>query len=280
MTAVKTEGFHGILYPVGNRKDKVVITVSGSEGGMEHAEKMAKFHQSQGMPALALAYFGTEQTGKWLSKIPLSYIGNAVRWLKENGYEKIALEGISKGAEYAAAAAVKYPEISCVILKAPSYFYSEGLVQKAPSGTSCWTDGEKELPFTPYKLRSFHMKKQILRHRELNLLPINTGKDVTEASRIPIEKIGGPVLLLSTQADTVWTSAESGRKLEERLEKAEFPYAYKHVVFQHMSHLMFENANKKVRLLFKSERHFPKECAQERSRMGQIVCRWLEDTWE
>ena len=280
MAEVKTDGFQGILYPVENRKDKVVITLSGSEGGMEHAEKMAKFHQSQKMPALALAYFGTEQTGKWLSGIPLSYIGNAIRWLKEKGYEKIALEGISKGAEYAAAAAIKYPEISCVILKAPSYFYSEGLVQKAPSDTCCWTDGEEELPFTPYKLRSFNMKKQLLRERELNLLPLNTGKDVREESLIPIEKIGGPVLLLSTEADRVWPSAESGRILEERLEKKSFPYAHRHIVFQHMSHLMFENANKKVRLLFKSERHFPKECARERSLMGQEVCRWLEEVWE
>ena len=279
MTETITEGFHGILYPAGDRLDKVIITLSGSVGGMEHAEKMAKFHVSQGMPALALAYFGTAQTGKWLSGIPLSYIGNAIHWLKEKGYGKIAIEGISKGAEYAAAAAVKYPEISCVILKAPSYFYSEGLVQKAPSGTSCWKDGDSELPFTPYKLRAFNMKKQLLRERELNLLPLNTGKDVTEASLIPIEKINGPVLLLSTRADTIWPSADSGNQLEARLENAGFPYAHRHIVFDHMSHLMFENANKKVRLLFKSERHFPKECARERSRMGELVRQWLEEVW-
>ena len=280
MTEIKKEGFQGSLYPVGDRKDKVIIAVSGSEGGMEHAEKMARFHQSQGMPSLALAYFGTEQTGKWLSRIPLSYIGNAITWLKAQGYEKIALEGISKGAEYAAAAAIRYPEISCLILKAPSYFYSEGLVQKAPSGTSCWEDQGQELPFTPYKLRTFNMKKQLLRQRELNLLPLNTGKEVLEASRIPIEQVRGPVLLLSTQADTVWPSADSGRILEQRLTEAEFPYAHKHIVFEHMSHLMFENANKKVRLLFKSERHFPKECAEERTRMGEIVRQWLEETWQ
>lgn len=33
----------GILYPVESRKDKVVIAMSGSEGGLEHAGKMARY---------------------------------------------------------------------------------------------------------------------------------------------------------------------------------------------------------------------------------------------
>ena len=273
---VSSEGFHGILFPVESRKDKVVIVVSGSEGGMEHAEKMAKFHQEQGMPALAVAYFGTDQTSKWLSNIPLDYIKNAIEWLKKEGYEKIAMEGISKGAEYTAAAAIAFEKISCVILKTPSYFYSEGLVNKAPSNTSCW----KGIPYTPYTLRTFNMKKQLLKERELNLLPLNVGKTVVEDSRIPIEKVKGPVLMFSTKADTVWPSVESGKILDQRLTDCHFAYEHKHVIFTHMSHLMLENANKKVRLLFKSERHFPKECAKERQDMKGIVTDWLENTWE
>lgn len=32
-----------------------------------------------------------------------------------------------KGSEYAAAAAVEFHDLSCVILKIPSWFYSEGM---------------------------------------------------------------------------------------------------------------------------------------------------------
>ena len=31
---ILTDGFEGILYPVTNRKDKVIIVVSGSNGGL------------------------------------------------------------------------------------------------------------------------------------------------------------------------------------------------------------------------------------------------------
>lgn len=32
----------GVLYPVGDRRDKVVIVLSGSEGGLEHTGKRRK----------------------------------------------------------------------------------------------------------------------------------------------------------------------------------------------------------------------------------------------
>ena len=55
-----------VLYPVTGRKDKVVIALSGSEGGLEHAEKLAQFLQDNGIPALALGYFKTKHSVKTL----------------------------------------------------------------------------------------------------------------------------------------------------------------------------------------------------------------------
>jgi len=91
----------GVLYPVTGRKDKVVIALSGSEGGLEHAEKLAKYLQDNGIPALALGYFKTKHFFKALDKIELENIEAAIEWLKKLGYEKIGIEGCSKGAEYA-----------------------------------------------------------------------------------------------------------------------------------------------------------------------------------
>ena len=61
----------GVLYPVTGRKDKVVIVLSGSEGGLEHTQKMAKYLQDHAIPALALGYFKTKHSVKNLSKIEL-----------------------------------------------------------------------------------------------------------------------------------------------------------------------------------------------------------------
>ena len=54
----------GVLYPVAGRKDKAMIVLSGSEGGLEHAGKLAKDLQDSGIPALALGYFKTKHSVK------------------------------------------------------------------------------------------------------------------------------------------------------------------------------------------------------------------------
>ena len=269
----------GVLYPVAGRKDKVVITMSGSEGGLEHAGKLAKFLQDNGIPALAFGYFKTKHSVKSLNKIELENIKAAIEWLKKQGYEKIGIEGCSKGAEYAAAAAIAYPELSCVILKIPSWFYGEGMDKTVPSGASSWTCEGKELPYTPYKTRKLPVMKEMMKNREYNIIAINTGKKINPDSIIPIEKIQAPVLMFSTEVDTIWPSKESCEKMEERLNANHFSYPHKHICFEHMSHMMLEDCGKGIKYFIKSEKEFPEECARERIIMGQECIKWIEKMW-
>ena len=269
----------GVLYPVAGRKDKVVITMSGSEGGLEHAGKLAKYLQDNGIPALAFGYFKTKHSVKSLNKIELENIKAAIEWLKKQGYEKIGIEGCSKGAEYAAAAAIAYSELSCVILKIPSWFYGEGMDKTVPSGASSWTCEGKELPYTPYKTRKLPVMKEMMKNREYNIIAINTGKKINPDSIIPIEKIQAPVLMFSTEVDTIWPSKESCEKMEERLNANHFAYPHKHICFEHMSHMMLENCGKGIKYFIKSEKEFPEECAREREIMGQECIKWIEEVW-
>jgi len=55
--SVRTEGFEAILYPGSGRKDKVMIVMSGSNGGMALTKQEAEFYHRNGVPALALALF-------------------------------------------------------------------------------------------------------------------------------------------------------------------------------------------------------------------------------
>ena len=269
----------GVLYPVNGRKDKVVIVLSGSEGGLEHAEKLARYLQDNGIPALALGYFKTKHSVKALCKIELENIQAAVEWLTSLGYEKIGIEGCSKGAEYAAAAAIAFHELSCVILKIPSWFYSEGMNGTTPSGTSCWSYKGKEIPFTPYKTRKLPIIKEMIKNKEYNILAINTGKKINPASIIPIEQIKSPILMFSTEVDTIWPSKESCEKMEERLNIHNFPYPHKHLCFKHMSHMMLEYCGNSIQWFIKSEKQFPEECAKERVIMGQECIKWIEEVW-
>ncbi len=287
------EGFDGILYPASLqngrlRHDKAVITLSGSEGGLQNAERMARFLQQHGIPALALGYFRTANTGRELSRIPLEYIEKAVRWLQNLGYAKIAVQGISRGAEYAAAAAVHFSEITCAILRAPSWFYGEGLTKNNPSGASCWTFRGEELPYAPFAERSFTQRRRREKTGNIEkgsakpapLLTAATDAGTCEKAAIPLEKICGPVLFVSTEADTVLPSVENARKLETRLAESGFDYPHEHICYRHMSHIMLENASRFAREVFASEKEYPAECAAEREAMGQATIRWLEDVWK
>ena len=102
-------------YPVAGRRDKVVTTLSGSEGGLWLAKKQARWLQSQGIPALALGYFRTLHTGTALSLVPLEIIEQAIHFLQAQGYARIGILGFSKGAELALVAATR--TLSCAQLR-------------------------------------------------------------------------------------------------------------------------------------------------------------------
>lgn len=283
------EGFDGVLYPAllpggRNRTDKIVITLSGSEGGLQNAERMARFLCHSGIPALAVGYFRTAHTGRDLSRIPLEYMERAIHWLQDQGYQKIAVQGISRGSDYAAAAAVTFPQITCVILRAPSWFYGEGLVKNNPSGASCWTFRGKEVPYAPFAVRHFTQQRRSEKNsghtaRQTSPLLSAAPEKITETAAIPLEQAAGPILILSTEADTVRPSAESGRILEDRLTRHRFLHAHKHISYHYMSHIMLEQASRFSREVFSSEKEFPRECARERREMGETVLHWLESVW-
>ena len=60
-TTVQKHGFEGILYLGRGSMNKVMIVMSGSNGGMTLTAKEAEFYHNNGIPALALALFGTKQ---------------------------------------------------------------------------------------------------------------------------------------------------------------------------------------------------------------------------
>jgi len=283
-TTVQKDGFEGILFRGNRTKEKVVIVMSGSNGGMSLTEKEARFYHRNGIPALALALFKTRQTQKDLDRVPVEYVEKAIAWLKKHGYQRIAIDGTSKGSELALLAGSMFPDITCVIARVPSYFVSEGLcvkgLSKGPSGTSCWSYRRKELPFAPYRARKFNMLKMLLKEKEFHILTFNRGKKVTPETIIPVEKINGPVLLISSRHDEVWESYKSGCIMEKRLTKAKFPFTHKHIAFPYLSHAMLTDFMPILKVGFKSERRFPQECAAEREQLKKELLRWITQVWQ
>lgn len=276
------EGFDGIFYPT-MQKVKAIIFVSGSEGGMRTGKKIGLYYQELGYSTLALGLFNTKHTNKELSKVPIEYMEKAVLWLKKRGYSKIILDGISKGSEYVLYSSVVISDIVGIIVRVPSYFISEGLIKKMPSGDSCWSYKGKELAYTPYKNRKISKIKMLMSEKQLSLLDMNMDKDVIDESIIPVEKIHGNVLLMSTKADSIWPSNMYMEHLLKRFSEKSFPFELRYVSFQYISHMLLPINKKKslklLRILFRTERLYPKECARERKEMEQVTLQFLHKTF-
>lgn len=282
-TNVKDNGFEGILFSGDGSKDKVVIVMSGSNGGMKITKQTAEFYHKNGIPALALALFATKGTQPCLDKVPVEYVECAIHWLKEQGYKRIGIDGMSKGSEIALVAASMFSDLSCVIVRVPSHFVSEGLVgngkNKVPSGTSCWSYKGKELAYAPYKTRNFNILKMFMKEKEMHVITFNRDKDVVLDSIIPIEKIKAPILILSSKNDSVWPSYESGTYIEDKLTEIDYPYEHKHVAYENMSHALLTHLPIIYKLAFKSERENGRACTIDRNNMKMELLNWVNDVW-
>ncbi|MBQ8053253.1 MAG: hypothetical protein IJ198_05580 [Lachnospiraceae bacterium] len=283
-TSVQSEGFEAVLYPGDGRKDKVMIVMSGSNGGMTLTKQEAEFYHRNGIPALALALFKTKQTPKELSRVPVEYVEKAIGWLKKRGYKQVGIDGTSKGSEMALVAASLFPELSCVIVRVPSHFVSEGLAgsgkNKASSGTSCWSYRGRELPYAPYRSRSFHILQMLMREKEMHIITFNRDKDITPETLIPIENIKAPILMLSSKHDEVWPSYESAVYMERKLNEIGFPYPHKHIAYEHISHAAITRLPLIYKIAFKSERQHPKDCAKDREALKKELLDWVNSDWQ
>ena len=59
-----------------------------------------------------------------------------------------------------------------------------------------------------------------------------------EQATIPVERIQGPVLLLSGQDDQVWPSSRLSEMVMKRLKEHHHPYEDRHVCYVHAGHLL------------------------------------------
>ena len=277
------EGFEAILYPGNGRKDKVMIVMSGSNGGMKLTKQEAEFYHRNGIPSLALALFKTKQTPKELSRVPVEFVEKAIAWLIKQGYKQIGIDGTSKGSEMALIAASLFPELSCVIVRVPSHFVSEGLSgsgkNKAPSGTSCWSYRGRELPYAPYRSRTFNILQMFMRKKEMHIITFNRDKEITPETMIPIENIKAPILMLSSKHDEVWPSYESAVYMEKKLTEIGFPYTHKHIAYEHRSHAVLTRLPWIYKMAFKSERRNLKECAKDRDALKNELLDWVNADW-
>jgi len=233
-----------LFVPAGPGSHPAALVVTGSSGGLAWANQVAALLASRGRAALALAYFdwqGRDGLPAALSEIPLEYFTAGIdRLLSEPGVDAndLAAVGMSKGGELVLLLATADPRISRVVAYVPSSVVWQA-TRAAPSvvAQSSWSRGGKPLAFVPAEpdaefFRTFDRRR---------LRPIYDAALADSArarqAAIPVERIAGPVLLISGSGDEVWPSGPMSEQVLSRRKAFGAHSDDRHLSFAGMGHV-------------------------------------------
>ncbi len=170
------------------------MVVIGGSGGSEPTYVARALAEEGVAAALSLAYFGRPGLPPNLSAIDLEYFKAALDLLAERlgPGVPLALIGMSRGSEAAMLTAVHLGAgVRGVLVSVPGNVVAGGL----PSGGPAWLLRGRPLPWVE-----------------------EAGPECDDpAALIPVEKVPGPIMLVSAGSDGVWPSAPMARAISERL---------------------------------------------------------------
>lgn len=245
---IKTDGFHGELFCPAKDEypGKVLICFGGSDGKFELARMLASVFQGYGLTTLALAYVYEPGLPNQFYRVPIDPLEKAAKRLHEMDYKQVGLWGISKGAELALTAGSLLPGlVNAVVAVSPMSTVCQGFAKergiKLMPGSS-WSFHGKDLPYTPFGFEKFpygSILGKSLKAGEITMfdLYLPMVQHPNPEAEIKAENITGPILLLSSKMDTMWSSEPAAKRIVERLEANRFAYPYQHLNYDYGSHL-------------------------------------------
>jgi len=244
---LETDGLRGFLYyPAEGGPFPGVIILGGSEGGL--FEGWARAFAANGFAALTLAWFGYPGVPEELVEIPLEYFDRAAAWMKAQSKVKaggLGLMGGSKGGEAALLAASRNGDFRAVVAMTPAAHKWEGHTLRffSPDYTpvSSWSLDGRPLPYIPFKATPEEKEQERKGELESFVKFFREGlaqadPATVEKAAIPVEKISGPILLISGTDDRIWPAEEFCAAIMARLKKAGFPYEVKHLSVEKGGH--------------------------------------------
>ena len=165
----------------------------------------------------------------------------AARWLLSRSDIRpstVSVIGASRGSELALLAGALLTEVDAVVGISPSGAAWSGLDSGGPVDLPAWTFGGRSLPYLLIGDQASLASTTAQGAGPVTLRPAfeeALGRlSVDDDAVIPVERIGGPVLLVSGRDDTMWPSTPMGRLVERR--------ASAHGVGHLVSHLTYDDA--------------------------------------
>lgn len=242
-----------LFLPSGPGPHPCVILLNGSDGGF-HAHSAALL-ASHGFAAFALAYFGVENCPPHLLTIPLEYFEQAFSWLGNQpaiDSTRLAICGLSRGAELALLLASTFPAVKAVIAGSPSSLLWPGLKGYRSVNEPAWTYRGEALPYlaasSSGKFAAFLSVVSflwgMLRRKPFRLTRIflkqlqQADPEAIARASIAVERIAGPILLVAGSDDQVWPSCQFAERIRARLEKHGFSHSCTYLLYEGAGHFI------------------------------------------
>ena len=271
-------GFEGVLYNPENGDDRLLIVIQGLKG-LELPEKYAALFSSHGYSTLAMSYYGGEGQKQNMRAIPLEQFRVACDEMKKYGYKRIGIYGNSKGAGMALLAASVVPDISLVIAASSFGHIMQGTGKKSEDPCKAMVSfNGKDFPYVEKgRLMSDFFKRCIKEHCVKLLYFFDEwDKKGTEENEIPVDKINGEILFLTSTHDESVPAKRDAELLCKRLERMHFKYNYKHINSETGSHnLGYFPINNNM---LPREKKYPEECQKAREETLRMILKTI-DTW-
>lgn len=259
-TDVRDDGVVGrLLLPVGDGPFPGVALFGGSEGGLDSQHSNAALLASHGFAALIVGYFGLDGLDAELVSIPLERLASGVQALAANervDRRRVGALCISRGAEGVLNMAARVDDVplTAIVAISPSQVSWTAIGQSGTlPGTPSWTLAGRPVPhldMADHVLMSQAMRDAV-RHRghhdphHPHLLHLADayaaaldGSQAAEQAAIPVERINGPLLLLSGSDDQVWPSGPMADAIARRRQQAGLTAADHHQHYQGGGHLI------------------------------------------
>lgn len=244
---IRDEGLVGTLFtPPGQGPHPVVVVLNGSGGGINEAR--AALYASHGYQAFALGYFKAPGLSAFITETPLEYFRTGLHWARRklrpaDGF--VAVSGQSRGGELALLLGATYPDlVSAVIAYVPGAVVhgAQGAGDPARGGWrgATWTMGGVALPhlWQDNAFVHWHPWDGEPPPRRNHSVFFEGLKDLAlvARARIPVERIAGPVLLISGRDDRAWPSSLYSRMVVSALRRQHHPYPVRHLDFDDAGH--------------------------------------------
>jgi dienelactone hydrolase len=217
------DGIYGNLYLPKNTAARrpAVLVFSGSGGGLTTSFAAALL-AAHGYPSLALAYFKAPGLPQTLHNIPLEYFTKALGVLRaQPGVDPrhVLVAGVSRGGEAALLLGAHFPHlVNGVVAGVPSSVVNPG--ERPDASKPAWTLRGRPLPaVSPSEFGQ----------------PNPPGK---QRAIIPVERIGGPVLLACGQQDLRWPSCAYVDAITARLRAHRFAHPVTALRYPDAGHLI------------------------------------------